>query len=671
MNIGSTISKAIKESKWINIEYKNYNDEITIFWIAIFDINFYERKLTVRMFNDNKSLETIYSEIYFDRIISASVIELSCYEVPEKLITKIENNISKCQWLEYDSFNNNILNYYNECSFLDNDPFVKEYEMIEGIDLEVLRKHKEYKLNDKQLKDILNKIYKYDINVSHNSKFDLCISVLSIDDGKKKYLVCYYNIYFDPYKKILKVSSDLQFNKSFLIDGRKHSLFNYINSDVEVFIKNFKEKYRENIEIIKSNLKPGEVINTRPDIFIMEREYVVNLELTFQTIQNDYINGQLSSPLKSFFGNITKRNYKGRKDPSIVIYDDKININQVNVVYNALKYPVTYVQGPPGTGKTQTILNVILSAFFGGKTVLVCSSNNKPVDGIIEKLNFNYRNEEVIFPYLRLGKFNDVIMATKKIKKLYEYETNKVVKEDLIKKIINNVDGKHEKLLNLLSIQERRIEIENYLECAYKLLKGLTKKEVLVYKNLNIRIKQLEKELDQLPEITNNQLLELFTPLNSDNKQIQFLYFNSLGYINKLKQPKYKELIKICYMEDDDERAKEFNKWIQIDENMKLLNNVFPIIFSTNISSSRLGSPKYSFDMVIMDEAGQCNIAHALIPIVRAESLLLVGDPHQLKPVIILEDKVNQKLIEKYNVPESYDYVKYSILDVMVNHDNI
>ena len=33
------------------------------------------------------------------------------------------------EWLEFDSFNNNILNYYNECNFLDNDPFQKEYSL--------------------------------------------------------------------------------------------------------------------------------------------------------------------------------------------------------------------------------------------------------------------------------------------------------------------------------------------------------------------------------------------------------------------------------------------------------------------------------------------------------------------------------------------------------------
>lgn len=671
MNIGSIISKAIKEGKWMNVHYKNSEEQTTIFWMAVYDISFEDQKLTVKMFNDNKSYETIQGTISFKNIETAEIIELSNYDVPDYLISKIENNLDKCKWLEYDKFNNNILNYYKECSYLDSDPFQKDYGMIPGIDLDVLRKTKEYILNEEQLKKLLDNIYKYDINNNKNSKYDLCISVLSIDKGDKKYIICYYEIYFDPSKKSLSVCKDLKFNKSLLIEGRKHSLFNYVNSDIEEFISDFKEKYWEKLEIIKSNLRKGEIINSRPDMFLLEREYTVDLNSTFENIEERYINNELSVPLKSFFGNISRKNYKGRKDPTIVIYDNRININQVNVIYNALKYPVTYVQGPPGTGKTQTILNVILSAFFDNKSILVCSSNNKPVDGIIEKLAFKYRDDEVLFPYLRLGKISDVIEATKKIKSLYQFETNKIVKQHLIDKIKLDVEKDHTELLKLLNIQERKIEIEDYLECSKKLLNSLSDQKNKIADNLKLRMKELEFEYNNLPQIINNDLLKLFVPLVDNNSQLQFLYFKSLEYIKKLKQPKYSELINICFINDEKERANEFNRWLQSDSNMKLLNNAFPLIFSTNISSNRLGSPNYKFDLVIMDEAGQCNVAHALIPIARADSLLLVGDPNQLKPVIILENSVNKKLMEKYNVSEDYDYTNNSILDVMVRHDNI
>ena len=46
--------------------------------------------------------------------------------------------------------------------------------------------------------------------------------------------------------------------------------------------------------------------------------------------------------------------------------------------------------------------------------------------------------------------------------------------------------------------------------------------------------------------------------------------------------------------------------------------------------------------MVIMDEASQCNTAMSLVPILRGNSLMLVGDPQQLSPVIVLDPKDNE-----------------------------
>lgn len=245
------------------------------------------------------------------------------------------------------------------------------------------------------------------------------------------------------------------------------------------------------------------------------------------------------------------------------------------------------------------------------------------------------------------------------------------MKDYLINKIITNNNEAHSKLLKLLEIQERRALLEDYIINSQKLLDSIKDCKNLVSVHIKDRINQIKYELNNLPIISNDQLTNLFNPI-TDNKELQqFLYFKSLSYINKLHEPKYKDLMDICYIDDDGTRASEFNKWCQDDKNMKLLNSVFPIILSTNISCNRLGTPAYKFNLVIMDEAGQCNIAHSLIPICRAENLLLVGDPNQLKPVILLEEHVNDKLIDKFNVPELYDYKNYSILDVMKNHDNI
>ncbi|MDY4788584.1 MAG: AAA domain-containing protein [Bacilli bacterium] len=665
MSIGSVISKAIKEGKWLDIVYmKKDSEEKTYFWAAINDIDIKRKSFKADIYNDRKSLDSLEGNFYFDNIVDARVIDFTTYQVPVELTTKIENYIVDLDWLEYDNFNHNILDYYKECNYLDNDPFQKEYCMIPGIDVDYLRKNRYVYLNEEQIKIIINKIYRYDIKNDDLSNYDLAISVLSIDNGNKKYVVCYYDLFFDPKNKTLELGNTLKFNKSFLIEGRKHSLFNYINMDVDTFIDDFEDNYFESVDLIRGYLSFNEVINERPDIFLLERDYTVDLALTYDKIEQHYNEKKLSVPLKAFFGNLTTKDIRRRKEPTIAIYDDKININQMRVIYNAMKYPLTYVQGPPGTGKTQTIVNVILSAFFDNKTVLVCSSNNKPVDGIIEKFNFLYREEKIIFPYLRLGKFEEILKALDYIKSLYEFETNKVAKEDKINRIFEKAKNDNSELIKLLNRQEKREEYENFINNSDKLFDSLKGVKNHIIDNIHSQINLMKDELKDLKEVKNSEVLALVTPINKNDRLQQLLYFKSLGFIKKLHEPKFKTLIDICYIEDEKEKVTEFNKWSNSDANMKLLTSVFPIICSTNISTSKLGSGEFMFDLVIMDEAGQCNVAHALLPIARANNLLLVGDKNQLKPVIVLEKKINEQLMTKYEIDDNYNYKEKSILDV-------
>ena len=105
------------------------------------------------------------------------------------------------------------------------------------------------------------------------------------------------------------------------------------------------------------------------------------------------------------------------------------------------------------------------------------------------------------------------------------------------------------------------------------------------------------------------------------------------------------------------------------DTNLKRLLAIFPIVICTNLSSEKLGSPKPIFDLVIMDEAGQCNIGTSLIPIVRGNNLLLVGDTNQLQPVTVIEENVNEDLMKQYDIGEEYNYIHNSILSTKFKKD--
>ncbi len=72
--------------------------------------------------------------------------------------------------------------------------------------------------------------------------------------------------------------------------------------------------------------------------------------------------------------------------PGPLIYPFGTNSSQKDAVEKAFRSQVTIVQGPPGTGKTQTILNVVANAIHFGQTVAVVSNNNAATKNVADKL---------------------------------------------------------------------------------------------------------------------------------------------------------------------------------------------------------------------------------------------------------------------------------------------
>ncbi|MCU0351812.1 MAG: DNA2/NAM7 family helicase [Flavobacterium sp.] len=143
-----------------------------------------------------------------------------------------------------------------------------------------------------------------------------------------------------------------------------------------------------------------------------------------------------------------------------------------------------------------------------------------------------------------------------------------------------------------------------------------------------------------------------------------------MKYIKRLKGKDYIELIEILHIIDENEQVKEFNTWLSLDANMEKFTKVFPIILTTNISSRRLGQ-KFKFDLLTMDEAGQCDIPNSLIPISKCKNMVLIGDTNQLKPIIVFDEEKNEKLMKQFEIEKEYDYFNNSILSSYKKIDSI
>jgi hypothetical protein len=655
------IGKAIREGKYLSITYKNQQGEITPFWISILDIN-EKGELRANLFNVTKDDPIWDAKIFLSSIQTAEILKFSHYDVSENLIKKLDED-EKLQVYQFDRYENNVLNYLLECYKANKDPFLYSAHLIPGVDLTELASKSPYPLTGRQLQQIIKDIYHNDYKKYHD--YELAISEFSIDlPSKGKFVVAYRKLQLDPVKKTLHLGTKTAFNPNFYIKDVKHSLSYYSDMSPEDFEAVYKKDSNAALEILRNNFQTGELPNTRPEVVVLG--YVqIDIAGIYDQIHADYSQQGLKVPMKAFFQNLSLLDRKNRKEPHLVLYDKNINIDQIQTIYNALKYPITYVQGPPGTGKTQTILNIIVNCLTNKKTLLISSNNNVPIDGIKEKLYLgNYRNKEIQLPILRLGNNQRVAEALKVIKERYEFETKDVPKEDMLFNLKEKSREKNRRLLEKITNHETRIEqVQNLSFVSSLLAKG---KNHLLEKEKQA----IEEKLKNLPETSNDDLDDLYEVIRDNPQLLQFFYFESLSYVKRLKSREYADLKAILDLEEPKEQVKEFNKWIGDDHNLEKLTKVFPIILTTNISSRKLGR-KYKFDLMVMDEAGQCDVATSLIPISKCENMVLIGDTNQLKPIIVFEESRNQRLRSQFGIDKTYDYYNNSILTLYKGIDNI
>jgi len=670
-DIARAISRAIREGKWLYITYQQVEGP-TFFLASIISIlDIEKKKFGVKIYNETKDIRFLdNASIYFDKISSALILEGTTYDVPASLIEYIEKNINKLDWLCYGENEANVLNYLIECAKYDKEPFQKKFTLIDGIDKEVLIKNGVYKLTLSQIEQLLKNLKNYKKVTMENyyTNFnELIINLLSISTSKGLFVIAYKKVLFDPEIESLVIDKDIHFNKEFLVgENEKYSLSAYFDEDIDEFISQYPINPSKYHAILSKQLSKGEDIDERPYLLELHRVISVNYLKEFNCIFKMEKEQKLTTPLKAFFGKNSLKN-EGRKEGNIVLIDDKVNIDQLRVIYNALKNPITYVQGPPGTGKTQTIINIAVSAIFNDITVLITSNNNKPIDGIYEKIRkLKYEDKIIPFPIIRLGNNEIVKESLKEIKDLYEMYKNQTVFDNYIRNLKGLRTEDYKELNKLLSDYEEKLQIEQNLETlkkVYDFIEDELRKVVIL-----AEIEELKLRYNKLSNIKDKDALNL---LNQDEKALfKWLYYSSIQRIQRLNEPKYSKLINIIYANDDNQ-VKEFNSYLSDDDNLKMFLRVFPIIATTNISSIRLGSPKPHFDLTIMDEAGQCSITNALLPIIRGERLVLVGDQNQLEPVLVLDEKINKKLMKKYDIKEEYNYLNNSILRLMQTVDRI
>ncbi len=331
----------------------------------------------------------------------------------------------------------------------------------------------------------------------------------------------------------------------------------------------------------------------------------------------------------------------------------------------ASKYPISLLIGPPGTGKSYTIATMAIEHISRNKSVLIVSRTDKAVDVVAEKIEKELALSNVVVragqkQYLKKLKSNleDILHGVK----LYNYR-------DL--KALNN-------LTKEISAIERNIkELESkFLACAkFERKWGMFLSNTFNSENLFFRLKRIyikwgNKKIAPAWEIINilESQLELF------EKKVQ-RFINETFEIQKSKTvyTNRNELKLFLQALRARTGAKKEDLFNQID--FRILLKAFPIwLLNMKDIYKILPLKEELFDLAIIDEATQCDIASSLPIFQRAKHVVVTGDPKQLRHISFLSRAIQKKLQIENSLEETdsisddfLDYRKNSILDAVSN----
>ena len=317
--------------------------------------------------------------------------------------------------------------------------------------------------------------------------------------------------------------------------------------------------------------------------------------------------------------------------------------------------------GPPGTGKSYTIAAIAAEHMARGESVLIVANTDAALDVIADKLDVDFGLNDVS---LRAGQ-------KEFLKKLKDYIA------DLLTGYFSGETDKEPNLceseLRDLNNSLNRLEERFVKFCHNAIVRGQRLRSVeqkgsrwmkRIYLAIAGRgIRQLAKQWAALNEI-NKQLLER-EALASD-------------YLNALKNRNLKELV-----EGKRKSLQAFNKAIRSrtskrqfelfdDVEYSALLSAFPVwLVSLNTLYRVLPLKPEMFDLVIIDEASQCNISSILPALYRAKRAMIVGDTKQLRHYSFLAKDKESLLMSKNNLTSDVDgvvsYRDNSILDLTLN----
>ncbi len=372
--------------------------------------------------------------------------------------------------------------------------------------------------------------------------------------------------------------------------------------------------------------------------------------------------GELSAPLRCLL----------EKETSIELSADSVkthvpvilSASQQKILQAGASYPLTLAVGPPGTGKSYTIAALALDHVSRGETVLIASRMNHAVDVVGDKI------EDILGQksYAIRGGRKEYMRELKGFLKQILSALFEIDDEEFAEEKLQCLRNKLENLNNTIADFETRFDkLSDWEESWGKLQEPA---ELGIFSDLIRRFQLycLDKKITgSLPQW---QLMELYQQALQDRViyQKEILQYQIRLQIQKTLEKHRRDLVKFRRSISVRSNLKQEKLFGEIDRDILL--KTFPV-WMVNLADINEILPLIPelFDVAIIDEATQCDIASCMPVLMRARRVVITGDPQQLRHISFLSHERRDRIATRYELNEdqsySFDYREKSFLDLV------
>jgi len=354
-----------------------------------------------------------------------------------------------------------------------------------------------------------------------------------------------------------------------------------------------------------------------------------------------------------------------------------LNHEQIQSVANAMAHPLSVVTGPPGTGKSQAIVAMAATAMLQGQNVIVASKNHQALDAVQERLR--EIAPDVSFSVRTLDPENNVDESVASVlEDLVGNPSRNALRPDpeTVQKLWHLAAERRQALEQIEKRRELHLRLaDNIDKVALREKAGLTGNTTPAVPEKNRLLRRIWLWLagrlhnaHKTSEEKGLSLRQFKTLIATDRLALKKMIAGSnpvalTHEIQAISQDVLKRHLGMRAALDSDRRAKLGNARddLALAGNSDISRDIAQMVIDHRPLwlASVLGTPKRVplldglFDLVIFDEASQCDIASALPLLARAQRAVVVGDDRQLAFISQIGAAQDRNLMAAQDLPST------------------